>query len=258
MDKLKTTDLGGFPFVLNDFRWAFGQIVAGNSGIYQVLNNLLRGFGDDFIVQGCVLGGVSGAYTLTEGWIMLGGELLKVDAQTAFDEATDSKFIKVTTYDSTGDKTMRNGATAQTYQVNRGVISGTSGNLVYNGNRLENLISIADYIPDSGSPSIVSTKKKIIEIGDWNMDAAFGKNVAHGLSDIKKIRKISVMIRGDSDVSFTPLNIVDYTDGTMQGGIAAFDTTNIVLARKTGGTFETAFFDSLSFNRGWVTIEYEL
>src|SRR5690606_22437613 len=49
-------------------------------------------------------------------------------------------------------------------------------------------------------------KKKIVEIGDWNMDANPSKDVAHGLgSSYKKIRSISVMVRDDTDTNIYPL-----------------------------------------------------
>jgi len=139
LNKLLTnnTKVGGFPLVLDDLRWFLGQLTAPNQqGIYQAFNNLLRGFGDDFIIQGCVLGGVSGAFTLTEGWILLDGELLKVDAQAAFDQAINNTFVKVTTFDSRGNKTFQNAAIEDTYEKNRANISGSSGNLSFIGDKL--------------------------------------------------------------------------------------------------------------------------
>lgn len=253
MDKYKSVDLGGMPFVLNDFRWFLGQIVVGNQGIYAALNNLLRGFGDDFIVQGCTLGGVSGAYTLTEGWIMLGGELLKVDAQAAFNEAINSKFIKVTTYDSAGDKQMRNGATAQTYQVNRGVISGTSGNLAYNGDTLEDLIVpsflLTDLIPNPGTPSVIKIKKKILKIGDWNMDSTVLVSISHGLT-LSKIKTAKVSIIEDNNQIHSMVS-----EGLTSVKITS---TSVILTRTASGAFDISDFSGTSFNRGFINIEYEL
>ena len=83
MDKLKTTDLGGFPFVLDDIRQLLGRLTSpANHGIYQAFNNLLRGFGDNLIVQGVVASGTTPNISITEGWVLLDGELITVVAQT--------------------------------------------------------------------------------------------------------------------------------------------------------------------------------
>ena len=96
MDKLKTISTGGFPFVLDDIRQFLGRL-SGSQGIYQAFNNLLRGFGDNFIVQGVVASGSSPSVAITEGWVLLNGELIKVDAQTGINTTTNNKFVKVTT-----------------------------------------------------------------------------------------------------------------------------------------------------------------
>lgn len=169
MNKLLTNDtkVGGFPLVLDDIRWFTGQLKAPNQqGVYQAFNNLLRGFGDNFIVQGCVEGGSPGAVTLTEGWILLAGELLKVDAQAAFNEAADNTFVKVTTFDSRGNKTFQNGAIEDVYEINRGNISGSGGTLAYNADTLAILtgqtawieaeLVAGDFTSQAGTWTIVS------------------------------------------------------------------------------------------------------
>ena len=108
MDKFRTIGLGGLPFTLDDFRWFFGRLDAPNEGIYQAFNNILGGFGNNFIVQGVVASGSSPNVAITEGWVLLDGELIKVDAQTGIDTTTDNKFVKVTTFQSGGNKTFQN------------------------------------------------------------------------------------------------------------------------------------------------------
>ena len=252
MDQLVTTNVGGFPLILNDVRWFLGQIASGNHGVYQAFNNLLRGYGDNFIVQGCVEGGSPGAVTLTEGWVMLGGELLKVDAQAAFDEATDNTFIKQSTFNTLGNKDFQNGSNVDTYQENRAVISGSGGTLAYNGNTLSDLRTIAI----NGS-TIVPLKKKIIDIGDWNMDTTTTVLVAHGLTATQSaaIRSVSVIIRDDGSTTTNPIGITSLS--LPQGGIVSVDTNNVQLERLAGGIFDSTSFDATSFNRGWITIEYE-
>jgi len=131
-DKFITLANGGTPINLDDFRWITGQVVGGNQSIIQALENLLRGetLVDDFLVSGCVLSGSNPTKSLTAGWVMLGGELLEVAARSGdINDANDNRIILSTSFDATGDKTLLNGATAQTYQKRRGIVSGTSGNI---------------------------------------------------------------------------------------------------------------------------------
>ena len=130
MDRLITTDTGGLPITVNDWRWFLGE--ESNQSIIDAIENLLRGESGnaDFIIQGCVVTGSNPTKSMTEGWIMLAGEILKVEARSAdLDDSTDSHFIKSTSFDSAGDKTALNGSAVQMYQKNRGILSGTSGNL---------------------------------------------------------------------------------------------------------------------------------
>jgi len=134
MDKLESTSLGGIAETWNDERWYLGQ--AGNQGIYPALNNILGSFGTNFVVQGCILSGTSPVVAMTEGWIYLGGELLKVDAAAGINTAVNFTFTKVVTNDSSGLKQLQSGATANTYKQNRGVLSGGAGALnVLTGDR---------------------------------------------------------------------------------------------------------------------------
>jgi len=139
MDRFISTALGGIPEAWDDLRWYLGQ--ANNQGIYQALNNLLGAFGTNFVVQGCEVSGAAPNQSMTEGWIILGGELLKVDAiASGLDTTTDYTFTKDNSvFDSTGDKDLKNGVTGvQTYNKIRGVLSGGAGTLnVLTGDRFK-------------------------------------------------------------------------------------------------------------------------
>lgn len=165
MDKFKTIGVGGLPHTLNDFRQFLGRLATPTEGIYQAFNNIVRGFGDSFIVQGCVVSGSTGAFSITEGWILLDGELIKVEAQGPFDESTDSNFTKVTTFDSRGTKTFLNGSIEETYEKNRGVISGTSGTLAFNGDALgvwqEEDFDASDYSSVTGTWTLTDPATEI-------------------------------------------------------------------------------------------------
>lgn len=91
---------------------------------------------------------------------------------------------------------------------------------------------------------------KVINIGDWDMQTNSNKTVAHGVPDFTTIRSISVVIRNDN-------NTYHY-DLTRAGIIARWTTTNIDLLRDLGGTFDNVDFNATSYNRGFVTITYEV
>lgn len=100
-----------------------------------------------------------------------------------------------------------------------------------------------------------SCKTKIVDIGDWNMDANSGVNVAHGLVDHKQIRSIFVVIRNDADMSYENLSQVAVA-GSISGAAFSWDATNILLSRTTSGGFDGPNYDSTSYNRGYVYIVY--
>lgn len=255
MDKFRTDLLGGLPFVLDDIRQFLGRLTSpANHGIYQAFNNMLGGFGTDFIVQGCVVSGSTGAFSITEGWILLSSELIKVDAQGPFDEAVDGTFTKVTTFDPRGNKDFLNGSTADTYEKNRGVISGLGGTLAFNANTFFDLSNQASSLPDTG---VKILNKKIIEIGDWNMDTTASILVGTGITDFLNIRTVDAMIISDDSAFLTPIDIFTSGNNQSEGGIGALFSNFITLVRRSGGFFESTAYNATSFNRGFITIEFE-
>ena len=102
-------------------------------------------------------------------------------------------------------------------------------------------------------------KTKVIEIGDWNMDSTAFIDIAHGVSDYTKIRNISVMIIEDAPGT----NIYSFGDSLAFVATIAVtqyvrcNATNITLFRDLDGLFDDTDFDSTSYNRGWITIQYE-
>lgn len=102
--------------------------------------------------------------------------------------------------------------------------------------------------------SSVGLLSKTIDIGDWNMSSTASKNVAHGIS-YKKIRSVTVIVRDDTDITYVPLTRGN-ASFTPQGAVDQITTTNVVLLRVLGGSFDNTSYDSTGYNRGWVTIEY--
>ncbi len=96
-------------------------------------------------------------------------------------------------------------------------------------------------------------KIKIIDIGDWNMDTTTNVTVAHGLTG-SKIRSVSAYIISDAGNWTYVLNGIS-SSGAL-GGSIAWDSTLIELSRVSSGLFDSTFFDSTSYNRGYITIWY--
>jgi hypothetical protein len=96
---------------------------------------------------------------------------------------------------------------------------------------------------------------KIIQIGDWDMDVNDQVSVAHGLTDFKKIRSISAMIRNNADTIYYEFITTDSSISANRSLITA-NSTNINLARADAGFFDNSVFSGGSFNRGWITIKY--
>ncbi len=118
-------------------------------------------------------------------------------------------------------------------------------------------VSVECQYTSSAGNSVVNLKTKIIEIGDWDMDATPGVGITHGVT-FSKIKSVSAIILQDNTVNAIPLNTGNsITDSTPQGFIGFITTTSISLLRLTGGIFDVTLYNATSFNRGWVTIQYE-
>lgn len=110
-----------------------------------------------------------------------------------------------------------------------------------------------DGIKDQGSAGAV-IHKRIIEIGDWNMDTTLSVNIAHGLT-MSKIRNVHALIRNDADTIYTMFPGYITASGSFIDKIS-LSSTEITLFRAPSSEFDSTDFDSTSYNRGWITIEY--
>lgn len=121
--------------------------------------------------------------------------------------------------------------------------------------------TFANWIISLSSPNAIQVdnsiqlRTKVIEIGDWNMDADVSAAVAHGITDFKTIRQVTAIIRDDADVSRSPLNNFNGTTGEVGGGVLSVGATLVTLDRLTGGGYDTTNYNSTGFNRGWITIQ---
>tara|TARA_Y100001973_G_C5208772_1_gene343696 strand:- start:11696 stop:12193 length:498 start_codon:yes stop_codon:yes gene_type:complete len=105
-------------------------------------------------------------------------------------------------------------------------------------------------------------RRTTVEIGDWNMDSTGFVKVNHGLdySDTwKGTRSTAFTIRNDADtVYFGDNHSKSGTHMTnIDVAVSGITSKKVVLIRKASGSFDSADFDSTSYNRGWVTVWYE-
>jgi hypothetical protein len=126
------------------------------------------------------------------------------------------------------------------------------------GTALETTLTNDDTkLPTSGAvfDKVAGLNTKVIDIGDWDMDATSQVTVAHGLT-LSKIRSMTVMIRGDSGTTYYDLS--SRSDYSLSSGNDGYncDGTNAILNRATGGPFDNISYDSTGYNRGWITIQY--
>jgi hypothetical protein len=126
MNRFDTDFTGGLPYYNDDFTFI-------TSYLKDFIDNLLAryeiGSNENFIISGCIPSITPGfGCTVTDGYIHLNGEVLKVDGQNLASTAGDTYvFVKSTTTDSAGDRTIKNtGTTANCYEINRGVLLNVS------------------------------------------------------------------------------------------------------------------------------------
>ncbi len=98
---------------------------------------------------------------------------------------------------------------------------------------------------------MVTIKKRIIEIGDWDMDASANVNITESRIGItlENIRQVSVLIYPDNPIDASFLIRSGYV-------ILDYDNNWLRLFRDNGGNFDSTAYDSTSYNRGLITITY--
>jgi hypothetical protein len=113
----------------------------------------------------------------------------------------------------------------------------------------------ANGIVETGTGGL-TVYKKIINIGDWDMYSTYLKIITHNFGSLwNKVISIQAIIIDDDSITRTPLNFAFESTGLASGNII-INSTTIRLARKDGGIFDSTNYDSTSFNRGWIVIEY--
>lgn len=125
MNNLKTDINGGFPWVLDDWRWKWDQIDA----FFTALIGALGVSETAFIIQGCEVTINGNDIDVAVGYIYADEQIIRVDAQT-ITGGVPADFIHVvinTTYDAAGNKALEDGGTADAYEKKRAVFTVGSG-----------------------------------------------------------------------------------------------------------------------------------
>lgn len=116
------------------------------------------------------------------------------------------------------------------------------------------MINVGSVEDQNGS---LELKTDVYEIGDWNMDTTVQVSVSIAAAvDASKTVSLVIVIKHDDGDAVYPL---DYsTAANAVGGSYYYDSNsgNVILTRYTGGFFDATFFNSTSYNRGWVYITY--
>ena len=127
MKILKTTDIGGFPFVLDDLRWQAAGVL---ESIRALSRSLTPANAEGLILSGCeITETATNEYSIGAGWVYLkqssGGdeEIFEVEAQNyIFDPQAPQNIPRwedYTLYDAAGNKVFNSGLSYQTYAIRR-------------------------------------------------------------------------------------------------------------------------------------------
>lgn len=146
---------------------------------------------------------------------------------------------------------LRNGANYQAQTSYPGVVTEASQAQVYAGTSGNVVTDITLAGKDGG------IRRLKCQIGTWDMDADATKNItlaSLGVSYADVIGISNVMIVNDIDTSKIPL---DSDIGAGAYGSFAISTTEVQLARLTGGIFDTTNYNSIADSRGEFILELD-
>jgi len=230
---------------------------------FEVFNDIVFGLvgstNGPIALYGCVNSGVGSDYTINAGAIYLNGEIFKIPSFSGTAPGgqvpilvLNQVFTQLAYTDNTNQNTLVNRTLMWAFGVSGSGLADFSAVASLKQCINNNLLDV---------PGQINVKNKVVPIGDWDMDTTGSLPVPHGLTDVTKIRSISVMIRPDSGeiplYLISKLDSIDPSTLAIQGGVYRIGSTNIELVRLTGGQFDAAAYNATSYNRGWITIFYE-
>lgn len=216
MDSLKTDILGGFPWVLDDFRWHHD---ATREAITEIVHGLnLEGL--NCKLQGVIptFNGVT--YDITAGYLFVDGEIVKYDAQnglaTPAGGGFDYYFVTISeTFDAAGNKALEDGGTADAYKVRRAVVN-EGGIFPVGGDLVFDVKEGADDFPTL--PSVIN---RVLGFSDaWNLvSAATLDALAH--TGLDAVVSGAIRWKKAGRVMFTEWDLIIDFDAT----VASFEIT---------------------------------
>lgn len=124
----------GLRLYWEDLEYTLGY-GAYDSGLLQAIESILKAYGEDFIVSGCE---DLGSNVTAAGWVMLGSTLIKVDQHTRL----NSYFVATYETNTTGDRTDNLSTLVNIYNQTKAECTGGTGNLPYNGIRLNEILGL--------------------------------------------------------------------------------------------------------------------
>lgn len=214
MNSLKTDILGGFPWVLDDFRWQ-------HDATRNALNAIFKGLN----IEGgnCRLQGVVGTYNgstwdVTEGYLLVNGEIVKVDAQNGIadtDLGFDYYYVTISeTFDPAGNKSLEDGGTADAYKKRRAIIN-SGGNFPVGAD-----LSITMSPSSTSENNLFPTLTSIIANSNTDFSTAWGSISAATLdalahNGLSAISGGSIRYKKVGRILFTEWNLnIEFTTAT--------------------------------------------
>lgn len=119
--------------------------------------------------------------------------------------------------------------------------------------------TVETYDPSTSPATEGTTKfrKRVINIGVWNMDATTEVQIPHGLT-ASKIRRVTAQIVADSLSTWYQFSGFQSTSSAGWGArVNAWNATHVILDREVSGPFDATGFDDTGINRGFIVIEYD-
>lgn len=115
MNNLKTNINGGFPFVLDDLRFL-------HDSYKEAIRGFINGYGNQAVIMsGCVRSVNSGTVNITEGYVIMSGEMFHFPAQSypTPQPGEVEYFVVDVTYDPSGNKVFEDGQSHDTYEIRK-------------------------------------------------------------------------------------------------------------------------------------------
>lgn len=220
MNLFKTTDNGGLPLTLNDFRWI-------DEGYREAFKAMMSGYGVDdstaVIISGCERTVVSGTVTIAAGFISIGGEICLVPSHT-YPEPTIGQveyWDLFNTFDVTGLKVFQSTLDYDTYQVRVGKITVASS-------------LPAGYTTYSDTKDIFQITRVKINTDSWHNLFDTTNGIDTWSVEFKKDSSEFVHLRGFRYEEDPTGGLVDLLVGTLPVGYRPSVEKEFVLGQKAG------------------------